>query len=756
MTQSTIKESVDVYVSQGVNCVPGVKGKALMIKDGTEYSWKRFQKEHYRGEITGDYAVILGSVSHNLICLDFDECDDIREIETDVLTDVLNRTLVVRTGDGYHVYLKLKGEMLRKSNVFLKKGRYSMEIKGNGAYVIGMGSDHYDRDENNRYTKTGKKYNRISNTTKIAELKADGETILKALINNGWDMTQSVSDGDINNPQSGVATNDLVKGSWSSGSRYMNGFKLALRRFHNLGIYSTILDREVENREDILEEAIKINQSCSPPHSQNEVERWVNDAYNQYIKNKEDPESPYFRDGGDTGSDGHSSKQKEKGPSVDQVVDKIMDAFWFRTASDNEQMFWFDGKVYDPIGAETKIKAACEFAKEGCSNRFVTEVIGKIKRKSYVDRNRFDADVDILTLENGILNMKTMELSPHSRDNLSTILIPVTLNGKPRKLTTDLTVDQLYTELNDTSFFKYLKSCFTEGNTTDDTSIYTVLEMMASCLLKTNKFHKAVMMIGSGQNGKSVCLNYLTHLLGPKNVSDVPIQTLAHERFGVAELYCKLANIFADIESTELRATGKIKVLVSDDAIYAERKNRDPFYFNNYAKLIFSANRFPQVQDQSDGFFRRFIIINWSRQFTSEERDSDLLSKLIAKDEEVSFIFSFLVTLANRLSKRGRFLYESSTSALRREWTKHSDPIQMFIDQMIEDESSDEVVPKLIAYRRYKEFCMLNEMQPDKMKAFSSTMAQYYEEGVRKINDVSTRVWLGIKIKDLFTQETLG
>ena len=51
---------------------------------------------------------------------------------------------------------------------------------------------------------------------------------------------------------------------------------------------------------------------------------------------------------------------------------------------------------------------------------------------------------------------------------------------------------------------------------------------------------------------------------------------------------------------------------------------------------------------------------------------------------------------------------------------------------------------------------MLNEMQPDKMKAFSSTMAQYYEEGVRKINDVSTRVWLGIKIKDLFTQETLG
>ena len=66
-------------------------------------------------------------------------------------------------------------------------------------------------------------------------------------------------------------------------------------------------------------------------------------------------------------------------------------------------------------------------------------------------------------------------------------------------------------------------------------------------------------------------------LLGSENVSNIPWQNLA-DRFNKAELFGKLANIFADLPSKSIDDNGMFKALTGEDFITAERKNKDPFF----------------------------------------------------------------------------------------------------------------------------------------------------------------------------------
>ncbi|MGI6747558.1 MAG: DUF5906 domain-containing protein [Anaerovoracaceae bacterium] len=44
----------------------------------------------------------------------------------------------------------------------------------------------------------------------------------------------------------------------------------------------------------------------------------------------------------------------------------------------------------------------------------------------------------------------------------------------------------------------------------------------------------------------------------------------------------------------------------------AERKNKNPFSFKPYARLLFSCNEIPRnYGDRSEGFYRRLIIIRF-------------------------------------------------------------------------------------------------------------------------------------------------
>ena len=47
-----------------------------------------------------------------------------------------------------------------------------------------------------------------------------------------------------------------------------------------------------------------------------------------------------------------------------------------------------------------------------------------------------------------------------------------------------------------------------------------------------------------------------------------------------------------------------------------ERKYKNSFGFKNFAKLIFSGNELPQVNDKSYAFYRRVYILQFNKQIS--------------------------------------------------------------------------------------------------------------------------------------------
>lgn len=144
------------------------------------------------------------------------------------------------------------------------------------------------------------------------------------------------------------------------------------------------------------------------------------------------------------------------------------------------------------------------------------------------------------------------------------------------------------------------------------------------------------MLLGPGDNGKSVFFYVEGSLLGTENIATRSLQDIDRDRSAKADLFGKFANIHADIPSTSLKTTGTFKMLTGGDRINAERKYQQPFTFVNYAKLHFSANELPY----------RFIDNPQSE--GEKKRDPHLLKKLTT-DEGLSGVLNVALDGLDRL-----------------------------------------------------------------------------------------------------------
>jgi len=449
------------------------------------------------------------------------------------------------------------------------------------------------------------------------------------------------------------------------------------------------------------------------------------------------PISPYFfKEWNEINELSFEGKDK-----IDDVVKTLLDTYNFVTLRKTEEILLYNGKTYDKIQAESIIKEDTERLIPNCTTHDRHEVINKIKAKTYADIEDFDTDPNLITLDNGILNLETLELKPHTPKHLSRVLLPVEYH-KPEH-------DNIEDNLKDTMFWKFLKLSFTVNGKFRGKDSEMVLEIISSTIIKRHVDEKAFMFLGQGENGKSVCLSYIQSLIGKDNVSSITLQDIAEDKFMRANLDGKSANIFTDLEQNELKHLGKIKAITSNEPIEVQKKHGQPFTMHPFCKLLFSCNRFPKVYDQTQGFFRRWVIVRWDRNFENDpERIEYLREKLDADQEEKNLVFSCLVVIANKLNKAGKFTHSKDWKAIQREWNENADPIDEFDTNHIID--SEEHKTKRDTYNFYKDILLSKGETPLGMGQFSKAFSEYHDED--RINDTSTngrteRVWLNIDFK---------
>jgi P4 family phage/plasmid primase-like protien len=419
---------------------------------------------------------------------------------------------------------------------------------------------------------------------------------------------------------------------------------------------------------------------------------------------------------------------------IDVVTKRLIEKHNFVTAINTDKIYLFTGKIYENEKALSIIKEETEKQITHCSTNDSNEVISKIKRKTYKNLIDFDSDSNLLTVENGILHLDTLELTPHTPTNLSKILIPCEFIT-PKS-------DDINKNLKKTLFLKYLKNSFTVKGKMVPEDFETVLEVMASMFIKHQIDEKSFMNLGNGENGKSVLLDYLSSLIGKNNISHIPLQLLADDKFAMARLDGKLANIFADLEKNELRHTGCIKVISSGEPIFAQNKGKEGFDLYPISKLIFSTNKFPKVFDQSQGFFRRWIIIKWNRNFENDiDRIDNLKESLIGNQDEKNLVFSSLMQIARQLKIKGKFTHTQDWKTIQKLWNQNADPLNDFIENCIVDSTSWK--SKRDTYQFYKQKMFEKGEIPLGMGQFSKGFSEYFEDS----KSDSVRIWLNIDFR---------
>jgi putative DNA primase/helicase len=416
---------------------------------------------------------------------------------------------------------------------------------------------------------------------------------------------------------------------------------------------------------------------------------------------------------------------------IDKVASYLIKKYNFATVRETDVIYYYNGKIYDSKNAISIIKEETEKQIKECTRADKLEVIDKIKSLTYKEIAAFDSDPNLITVENGIYNISTMELTPHTPTNLSKVLIPCSF------------IENVL-GISETKFWKYLISTCTVNGKLDEDMSDDILELMASCFVKNKVDEKSFILLGNGDNGKSVLLLLLNSMLGKDNVSNIALQDLVSNPFAAARLDGKLANIYTDLKSTALKNEEKIKNLSSGEPMHVEHKYQDGFDMVTYAKLIFSCNQFPKVYDQSDGFFRRWIIIQFRRKFAlgDPDRDEKLKEKLINNQDEKNLIFSYLMIMSEKLLRTGKFRYPLGHAEIRKLWNANADPLYHFIENCI-IETEDSKKTKRETYKFYEQWCYDHGVVPLGKGQFGKAFGEEFDED--RVG--SKRYWIDIDFK---------
>lgn len=255
-------------------------------------------------------------------------------------------------------------------------------------------------------------------------------------------------------------------------------------------------------------------------------------------------------------------------------------------------------------------------------------------------------------------------------------------------------------------FHSYLNRALPEKELRD-----LLAEYIAYVFTRNLKLEKALLLYGSGANGKSVFFDVINALLGKENVTNYALADLMQEH-NRAQIANKLLNYASEINAGVTK--DNFKTLCSGEPIQARLKYGNAFIMDNYAKLAFNCNELPRdIESSSEAYFRRLIIIPFRVTIPEREQDAELARKIIK--EELSGVFNWVLEGLKRLLTNKHFTHSDIVKSEVETYKRESDSVCLFVDESDYEPSLNDYEYLATLYESYRAFC-----QTDGYKAVSN------------------------------------
>ena len=399
-------------------------------------------------------------------------------------------------------------------------------------------------------------------------------------------------------------------------------------------------------------------------------------------------------------------EKKTVGFKHNEFGDELIEAYKIVTV--NNQLYVYEDGYYqqDERIIERKMIELYPAIKQNQRN----EVLAYIRIKTHLNSADIKISPYVINLKNTRLDIRTGKCLEFTPDVIEFDRIPVVYDPSAYCADLDKMLNRVF--LGDREVINLFE------------------EMVGYCLLKTSRYQKAFILIGSGSNGKSTVLDLIEEFLGPRNYVSLPLEKVT-DRFNMAELENRLANIGDDIDNVTIRDSGTLKKMISGESITVERKGERPFKLRPYATHIYSANAIPRSFDKSEGFYRRWLLVPFNAKFTAEDPDYDpMIYDKITSDTALSYLLNIGLRGAARLIKRGRFTEPQSVKdALDHYRTDNSTTLSWIEDKGLDadyflDNSTDK------CYGDFTDWCKLSGIKSGNItgkKTFNREIVTKYD-----------------------------
>ena len=333
----------------------------------------------------------------------------------------------------------------------------------------------------------------------------------------------------------------------------------------------------------------------------------------------------------------------------------------------------------------------------------INDVYKQWAMKVYIPPEGLNPDKNILNLKNGLFHVREGILHEHTPDYPSTIQINASYNPE----SSCLTFIQFITESLGAEY------------------VPLIAQIIGYICTTSVAAEKAFFLVGAAAGGKSTLIKTVEHVVGKKNKSSITWQGLG-EPYQAADLFGRILNSNADLPSKALDDAGMFKKLVSGDSISTSRKYKDNFEFYPFVKFLFSCNDMPvSLSDKTLGFFRRILLIPFTKTVPESKRDPHLLDKLLAeRDGILTFAIQHLRDL---VENNYRFTIPEQSKEEIKKYMQACNSAILFLNEHCKVSPGGEILRQDL-YQYYMTFCSRFSLKPMSQTKFNSDVEKLFTQ----------------------------
>lgn len=382
----------------------------------------------------------------------------------------------------------------------------------------------------------------------------------------------------------------------------------------------------------------------------------------------------------------------------------------------------------DELAVRREIQATAEVAiRNGLdvqfSNSLINSVHALLQAHSFVPSSRFDADTDLIVLNDCALRLSTQEVIEHSPAHYATAKVPYNYDPTARSAAWDKVLETL----PDCHDFLQEFAALTTTPRTD--------------------FEIAVWLCGPPGCGKSTFITGLEAMLGDR-CSPLGLEDIESSDFGLASLPGKTLVTATEQPASCMKAVPTLNKIISGEPTTVQRKYHDSYSIRPTAKILWAANELPRVTQKGGGpgLFRRIKIVQFPA-LPIEERNPRVKEEVLRAGMAV---LNWTLPGYIRLTERGRFIIPASIAEATEEYRRENDTIQLFVDECcIVD--TDKKVRAAQLYTAYAKWCKSNGFNTENSTNFGKHLTVLGFES----HKISTIYRLGLELRPSAVDQAL-